>query len=57
MLMKARLLLLFVLAAALVTGLASSASAHQEVAGNLKIGHPWIRQAEAGAPSTYACII
>jgi copper(I)-binding protein len=56
MLMRARLLLI-ALAAALVTGLASSASAHQEVAGNLKIGHPWIRQAEAGAPSTYACII
>ena len=23
----------------------------------MKIGHPWIREAAAGAPSTYACII
>jgi len=45
------------LAAALAIGLASPGSAHQEVAGNLKIGHPWIRAAAAGAPSTYACII
>ena len=41
----------------LATGLASPGSAHQETAGNLKIGHPWIREAAAGAPSTYACII
>jgi hypothetical protein len=45
------------LAAALAIGLASPASAHQETAGKLKIGHPWIRAAAAGAPSTYACII
>src|SRR3984893_19005497 len=45
----------FVVAVAI--GLASPGSAHQEVAGNLKIGHPWIREAAAGAPSTYACII
>ena len=45
------------LAAAFAIGLASSGSAHQETAGNLKIGHPWIRAAAAGAPGTYACII
>ena len=45
------------LAAALAIGLASPGSAHQETAGNLKIGHPWIRAAAAGAPGTYACII
>ncbi len=45
------------LAAALAIGLASPGSAHQETAGNLKIGHPWIRAAAAGASSTYACII
>ena len=45
------------LAAALAIGLASPGSAHQETAGNLKIGHPWVREAHAGAPSTYACII
>jgi periplasmic copper chaperone A len=45
------------LAAALAMGLASPGSAHQEVAGKLKIGHPWIREAAVGAPSTYACII
>src|SRR3984893_12712974 len=45
----------FVVAVAI--GLASPGSAHQEVAGELKIGHPWIREAAAGAPSTYACII
>jgi copper(I)-binding protein len=45
------------LAAGLAIGLASPGSAHQETAGNLKIGHPWIREAAAGAPSTYACII
>jgi periplasmic copper chaperone A len=47
----------FVLAGALALGLASPGWAHQEVAGNLKIGHPWIRAAAAGAPGTYACII
>jgi len=45
------------LAAALAIGLVSPGSAHQETAGNLKIGHPWIRAAAAGAPSTYACVI
>jgi copper(I)-binding protein len=45
------------LASALAIGLASPGWAHQETAGNLKIGHPWIREAAAGAPSTYACII
>ncbi|HEY4848929.1 MAG TPA: copper chaperone PCu(A)C [Methylocella sp.] len=47
----------YALAAALAIGPASPGSAHQEVAGKLKIGHPWIREAAAGAPSTYACII
>jgi periplasmic copper chaperone A len=47
----------FALAGALAIGLASPGSAHQEIAGNLKIGHPWIREAAAGAPITYACII
>lgn len=28
-----------------------------ETAGKLKIGHPWVRAAQAGAPGTYACII
>lgn len=45
------------LAAALALGLASPGSAHQETVGKLKIGHPWIREAHAGAPRTYACII
>ena len=45
------------LAAALAIGHASWGSAHQETAGNLKIGHPWIHEAAADAPSTYACII
>ena len=45
------------LAAALAISLASPGSAHQETAGKLKIGHPWIRAAAAGAPGTYACII
>jgi periplasmic copper chaperone A len=43
--------------AAALAGLASPGLAHQETAGKLKIGHPWIREAAAGAPSTYACII
>ncbi|HXW72733.1 MAG TPA: copper chaperone PCu(A)C [Methylocella sp.] len=43
-------------AGALALGLTGPGFAHQETAGNLKIGHPWIRQAEAGT-STYACII
>jgi hypothetical protein len=45
------------LAAALAIGLAAPGAAHQETAGNLKIGHPWIRAVAAGAPGTYACII
>ena len=45
------------LTAALAIGLVSPGSAHQETAGKLKIGHPWIREATAGAPGTYACII
>jgi periplasmic copper chaperone A len=45
------------LAGALVLGLASPAPAHQEVAGNLKIGHPWVREAQAGDSGTYSCII
>ena len=48
---------LFALAAALAIGFASPGSAHQETAGNLKIGHPWVREAPAGAPGTYSCII
>ncbi len=47
---------LFLLAAALAIGLPSPSSAHQEVAGNLKIEHPWIRVAAAGAHGTYAGI-
>ena len=42
---------------ALTIGLVTTAAAHQETAGKLAIGHPWVRAAEAGAPSTYACII
>jgi periplasmic copper chaperone A len=47
----------FAVAAALSLGLAAPLSAHQEMAGNLKIGHPWVREAAAGAAGTYACII
>jgi len=46
----------FTLAAILALGLASQGFAHQEVAGQLKIGHPWVRAAPVGA-NTYACII
>jgi periplasmic copper chaperone A len=45
------------LAGALVLGLASPAPAHQEVAGNLKMGHPWVREAKAGDVGTYSCVI
>jgi copper(I)-binding protein len=45
------------LAGALALGFVSPAPAHQEAVGNLKIGHPWVREAKAGAPGTYACII
>lgn len=44
-------------AIAFASGLATPASAHMETAGKLKIGHPWVRAAQAGAPGTYACII
>jgi periplasmic copper chaperone A len=47
----------FALAVALSLGVAAPGSAHQEVAGNLKIGHPWVREAPAGALGTYSCII
>jgi len=42
---------------ALAIGLSSPLWAHQETVGNLKIGHPWVHAAAAGAPSTYACVI
>ena len=47
----------FALAVAILLGLAASGSAHQEVVGNLKIGHPWVREAPTGASGTYASII
>ena len=37
-----------VLVASLAIGLASPSSAHQEVAGNLKIDHPWIWRCWSG---------
>ena len=46
-----------VAAFALAAGLVTAASAHQETAGKLIMGHPWVRAAEAGASSTYACVI
>ena len=46
-----------VMAAGIALAFTSPVSAHQETAGNLKIGHPWIREAKAGAPGTYGCII
>src|ERR1700741_1882452 len=42
---------------AFAVALAAPAAAHQETAGKLAIGHPWVRAARAGAPGTYACII
>ena len=48
---------LFALAAAVAIGFVSPGLAHQETVGNLKIGHPWVREAPAGAPGTYSCII
>jgi copper(I)-binding protein len=42
---------------ALVIALSSSGAAHQVVVGKLKIGHPWVHEAVAGAPGTYSCII
>lgn len=47
----------YVLAMALLLGLTAAAPAHQETAGNLKIGHPWVREVKAGAAGTYSCII
>jgi periplasmic copper chaperone A len=47
----------FAFAGALALGLASPLSAHQEVAGNLKMGHPWVREAKAGDAGTYSCVI
>jgi copper(I)-binding protein len=47
----------FAFAGAIALGLMSPVSAHQEVAGNLKIGHPWVREAKAGEGGTYSCII
>ncbi|HTV33533.1 MAG TPA: copper chaperone PCu(A)C [Methylocella sp.] len=46
----------FAVAGILALGLASPGLAHQEEAGQLKIGHPWVREAPVGA-NTYACII
>lgn len=46
-----------ILSAALAIGLTAPLSAHQETAGNLKIGHPWVRAAAEGASGTYGCII
>ena len=48
----------FALASTLALGFASPAPAHQEVVGNLKIGHPWVREVKVGVDgSTYGCII
>jgi len=48
---------LAILSLALALGVGAPASAHQETAGKLKIGHPWVHAAAEGAPDTYACII
>ncbi len=48
---------ILIAAFAFAIGAAAPAAAHQETAGKLAIGHPWVRAAEAGAPGTYACII
>jgi copper(I)-binding protein len=48
---------LFALAAAFAIGFVSPGLAHQETAGKLKIGHPWVREAPAGGSGTYACVI
>src|ERR1700737_2049292 len=47
----------FVAASPLAIGLVTPASAHQETAGKLAIGHPWVRATPAGTAGTYACII
>ena len=46
-----------VLVAALAMSLPSAVPAHEEVFGTLRIGHPWVRAAAAGAAGTYGCII
>jgi hypothetical protein len=46
-----------VLSLAFAVGLCSPLSAHQEKAGKLKIGHPWVRASAQGATDAYACII
>jgi copper(I)-binding protein len=46
-----------ILSMAFAIGLCAPLSAHQEIVGTLKIGHPWVRASAAGAPSTYACVI
>ncbi len=46
-----------ILVAALATSLPSTAPAHEEVFGKIRIGHPWVQAAEAGAAGTYGCII
>jgi periplasmic copper chaperone A len=48
---------IWIAALVLALGQVLPVSAHMETAGNLKIGHPWVRAKPAGAPSTYACII
>jgi copper(I)-binding protein len=46
-----------VLGAVVATSLPSTAPAHEEVFGKIRIGHPWVQAAEAGAAGTYGCII
>ena len=46
-----------VLAGIFAIGPASPSSAHEEGAGSLKIEHPWIRVAAAGASYTYAGVV
>src|SRR3984893_16674569 len=48
---------MFVATSALAIGLVTPTLAHQETAGKLAIGPPWVRATPAGAPGTYACII
>jgi hypothetical protein len=48
---------LTVIVAVLATSLASAASAHEEVFGKIRIGHPWVQAVEAGAAGTFGCII
>lgn len=46
-----------VLATAITIALPFGASAHEEVFGKIRVGHPWVRAAAEGAPGTYGCII